>query len=133
VIAPALPEDEDYLRELGVAEVVPRDVDVAATVREAHPEGVDAILDLVSQEPDASLLKTGGRLASTLGAAGEGAGRFDIVAEPTPANLQRLAQLLDDGTLRVYIQRSYALEEAAEALGALQSTHTQGKLGLSVA
>jgi len=133
VIAPALPEDEDYLRELGVAEVVPRDVDVAATVREAHPESVDAILDLVSQEPDASLLKTGGRLASTLGAAGEGAGRFDIVAEPTPANLQRLAQLLDDGTLRVYIQRSYALEEAAEALGALQSTHTQGKLGLSVA
>ena len=133
VIAPALPEDEDYLRELGVAEVVPRDGDVGATVRAAHPDGVDAILDLVSQEPDASLLKTGGSLASTLGAAGEGAGRFNIMAEPTPPNLQRLAEHLDDGTLRVHIQRSYALEEAAEALGALQSTHTQGKLSLSVA
>jgi NADPH:quinone reductase-like Zn-dependent oxidoreductase len=133
VIAPALPEDEDYLRELGVAEVVPRDADLAATIREAHLDGVDAVLDVVSREPDTSLLKAGGRLASTLGAAGEGSGRFNIMADPTAANLQRLAELLADGTLRVYIQRSYALEEAAEALGALPSTHTQGKLGLTIA
>ncbi|MGH3134755.1 MAG: NADP-dependent oxidoreductase [Gaiellaceae bacterium] len=133
VIAPALPEDEDYLRELGVAEVVGRNGDVEAAVRDAHPQGVDAILDLVSQEPDASLLKEGGRLASTLGAAGEGTGRFNVMAEPTPANLQRLAELLDDGTIRVFIQRSYALEEAAEALGALPTTHTQGKLALKIA
>ena len=133
VVAPALPEDEDYLRELGVAEIVDRIGDVAAATRDAHPDGVDAILDVVSQEPDASLLKSGGRLASTLGAAGEGAGRVNIVAEPTPANLQRLAELLDAGTLRVHIQRSYPLEEAAEALSALQATHTQGKLGVSIA
>jgi NADPH:quinone reductase len=132
VIAPALPEDEDYLRELGVSEVVPREGDVAATVREAHPGGVDAILDVVSQAPDTSLLKADGRLASTLGAAGEDAGRFNIMAEPTAPNLQRLAELLGDRALRVYIQGSYTLEEAAEALGALATTHTQGKLGLNV-
>jgi NADPH:quinone reductase-like Zn-dependent oxidoreductase len=132
VIAPALPEDGDYLRDLGVGELVDRNADVAATVRDAHPAGVDAILDVVSQTPDASLLKEGGRLASTIGAAGEGDNRFNIVAEPTPTNLQRLAALLDDGTLRVPIQRSYPLEQAGDVLQALSATHTQGKLGLTI-
>jgi NADPH:quinone reductase-like Zn-dependent oxidoreductase len=133
VIAPALPGDHDYLREFGVSELVDRNADVAAAVREAHPGGVDAILDVVSQAPDASLLNDGGRLASPLGAAGEGPGRFNLMAQPTPANLQRLAELLDAGTLRVPIQRSYPLEQAGEALQALPATHTQGKLGLIVA
>jgi NADPH:quinone reductase-like Zn-dependent oxidoreductase len=133
VIAPALAEDHAYLRVLGVGELVDRDSDVAATVRSAHPEGVDAILDVVSPTPDASLLKEGGRLASTLGAAGEGEGRFNLMAEPTPANLERLAGLLDAGALRVSIQRSYGLEQAGEALEDLPGTHTQGKLGVTIA
>jgi NADPH:quinone reductase-like Zn-dependent oxidoreductase len=133
VIAPALPEDDDYLRGLGVAELIDLNADVGVAVREAHPEGVDAILDVVSQAPDASLLKPVGRLASTLNAAGEGPGRANVVAEPTPTNLRRLAELLEQGTIDVFIQRSYELEQAGEALGALTATHTQGKLGLNVA
>jgi NADPH:quinone reductase-like Zn-dependent oxidoreductase len=132
VVAPALPEDEEYLRGLGVAEVLDRSGDVGASVRASHPDGVDAILDLVSQAPDTSLLKEDGRLASTLGAAGEGEGRCNVMAQPTPANLARLAALLDDGTLRIRIQRSYDLEQAGEALQALPATHTQGKLGLTI-
>lgn len=131
VIAPALPEDHDYLRGLGVTELVDRNSDVSAAVREAHPDGVDAILDLALPTPDASLLKDVGRLASPLGAAGEGPGRFNIMAEPTPANLQRLAELLDAGALRVPIQRSYQLEQAGEALQVL-AAHHQGKLGLKI-
>lgn len=133
VSAPALPEDHDYLHGLGISELVDRNADLAAAVREAHPDGVDAVLDVVSPTPDASLLKEGGRLASPIGAAGEGTGRFNIMAEPTPANLQRLAELLDSGALRVPIQRSYRLEEAGDALQALPGTHTQGKLGLTIA
>jgi NADPH:quinone reductase-like Zn-dependent oxidoreductase len=133
VIAPALPEDHDYLRGLGVSELVDRDSDVGAAVRELHPDGVDALLDAVSQTPDTSLLKEGARLASPLGGAGEGPGRFNIGAEPTPANLRRLAELLEAGTLRVPIQRSYRLEQADEALQALPTTHTQGKLSLTIA
>ena len=75
----------------------------------------------------------GGRIASPLGAAGEGAGRFNLWAQPTPANLQRLAELLDAGALRVAIQRSYRLEQAGEALQALPTAHTQGKLSLTIA
>jgi NADPH:quinone reductase len=133
VIAPALPEDHDYLRALGVSELIDRNGEAVAEIREAHSTGVDAILDLVSPTPDTSLLKDGGRLASTLGAAGEGPGRFNIVAEPTRANLERLAQLLDSGALRLQIQRGYDLEEAGEALQALPTTHTRGKLGLAIA
>jgi NADPH:quinone reductase-like Zn-dependent oxidoreductase len=133
VIAPALPEDHDHLRGFGAGELVDRNADVGAAVRELRPDGVEAILDLVSPTPDASLLKEDGRLASSVGAAGEGTGRFNIMAEPTPANLQRLAELLDTGTLRVPIQRSYRLEQAGEALQALPTTHTRGKLSLAIA
>lgn len=133
VIAPALAEDEDYLRDLGVRVLLDRNADIAAAVREAHPEGVDAILDVTSQAPDVSLLEESGRLASPLGAAGEGPGRFNVMAVPTPANLQRLGELLETGSLRVPIQRSYTLEQAGEALQALPTTHIQGKLSVTIA
>lgn len=133
VIAPVFAEGHDYLRGLGVSELIDRNADVSAAVRETHPDGVEAILDLALPAPDTSLLKDGGRLASPLGAAGEGPGRFNIMAEPTPANLQRLAELLDDGALRVPIQRSYQLEQADEALQALPTIHTRGKISLTIA
>ena len=123
VIAPALAEDDDYLRELGVSEILDRDAEL--------PAGFDAILDLVSYAPRDALLNERGRLASPLGAAGEGPQRFNLVAQPTPANLERVAELLDSGALRVHIQRSYELAQAAEALEAL-SGHKRGKLGLAI-
>jgi NADPH:quinone reductase-like Zn-dependent oxidoreductase len=55
------------------------------------------------------------------------------MAVPSPANLQRLGELLRTGALRIPIQQSYPLEQAGEALQALPTTHTRGKLGLTVA
>jgi NADPH:quinone reductase len=133
VIAPALAEDEAYLRELGASEILDRTADLQAAIRERYPDGVDAILDLVSYTPQEALLREGGRLASPLGAAGEGSGRFNLMAQPTPQNLQRLAELLDSRAIRVRIQRSYTLEQAGEALQAFAATHTQGKLSLTIA
>jgi NADPH:quinone reductase-like Zn-dependent oxidoreductase len=60
------------------------------------------------------------------------AGRFNVVAESTPDKLQRLAELFDDGVLRVPIQKRYELEQAGEALQAFISEHTQGKLGIII-
>ena len=138
VIAPALPEDEQYLRGLGVSELFDRGADTAAAVRERHPDGVDALLELVSYAPDgfnasAAALKAGGRGASPLGAAGDGHGRTNLMAMPSLENLQRLAQLLDAGLLRVPIQSSYGLDQAGDALQALGTTHTRGKLGIQIA
>jgi NADPH2:quinone reductase len=138
VFAPALAEDEEYLRGLGVTEIVARDGDVAAAVREIHPDGVDAVIDLVSYTPDAfgvyaAALRPDGRASSPLSGVKAGPGRFPVMAQPDSAALERLAGLLDAGTLRVPIQRRYGFGEAGEALTALPATHTQGKLAISVA
>jgi NADPH:quinone reductase-like Zn-dependent oxidoreductase len=134
VLAPALPEDEQCLRDLGVSEMFARNGDVAAAVRERHPDGADAVLDLVSYAPGAfdAAVKSGGRMASPNGAAGDGPGRTNIMAAPTRGNLERLGRLLADGTLRVLVQTTYELAQAADALGALGTSHTQGKLAIRV-
>jgi NADPH:quinone reductase len=134
ILAPALPEDEIFLSDLGVGEVLPRDGDAAELVRERYPDGVDALLDLVNYEPGAydAALKPGARVASSSGAAGEGPGRTNVMAEPTAENLQRLSALLADGTLRIPVQATYELAQAPEALAALTGEHTQGKLGIQV-
>jgi len=51
ILAPGLPEDETFLRELGVGDVLPRDADIAQLVRDRVPDGVDALLDLVNYAP----------------------------------------------------------------------------------
>lgn len=132
VIAPALPEDVDYLRGLGVAEVLDRGADLDTAIRETSRGGVDAILDVASFAPQDAVLKATGRLASALGAAGDGPGRFNIAAQPATENLSRVAELLDGGTLRVPLRGSYDLGQAGEALATFTSTHTQGKLGIDV-
>ena len=132
VIAPAFAEDEEYLRDLGTAEILDRDADLDTALRERHAEGVDAILDVVNYAPQEQLLKAAGRLASPLGAAGEGPQRFNLMTQPAPEDLRRLAELMDNGTLRVHIQESYELERAGEALQALTENHTQGKLSITM-
>ena len=134
VVAPALPEDEPYLRELGVSVLLPREGDLAAAARERHPDGFDAVLDLVNYAPDvpAALVKDGGRVASPTGAAGEGPGRTMVMAAPTPENLERLGALLAEGTLRLPVHATYEFAQAPEALTALATTHTQGKLAIRI-
>jgi NADPH2:quinone reductase len=138
VIAPALPEDEEYLRELGVGEILPREADVAALVHERYPEGIEALLDLVSYAPEgfdahAEVLHDDGRGASPLSAAGEGSERHNVGAVPSQENLQRLPRLLEAGTLKVNIQQTYEFDQAGEALRALGTEHTQGKRAIRVA
>jgi NADPH:quinone reductase-like Zn-dependent oxidoreductase len=52
---------------------------------------------------------------------------------PTPSNLERLAHLLDAGSLRVHIQDTYGLEEAGAALQALAGAHVQRKIAIRIA
>ena len=51
---------------------------------------------------------------------------------PTAENLERLAGLLADGTLRAPIQGSYPLAQAGRALQTLTGQHTQGKLAITI-
>jgi NADPH:quinone reductase len=134
VLAPALPEAEAFLRELGVSDVLPRDGDIGQLVRDLVPGGVDALLDLVNYAPGSydAALKPDACVASPTGAAGEGPGRTNVMSAPTAENLKRLGALLADGTLRIPVQATYQLAEAPEALAALAGEHTQGKLAIEV-
>jgi NADPH2:quinone reductase len=79
----------------------------------------------------ASLVKDAGRVASPTGAAGEGRGRTMVMAAPTTENFERLGSLLAD-VLRVPIHAKYELSLAPDALAALGTTRTRGKLAIRV-
>ena len=130
VVAPGLAEDADYLTGIGVGEILDRNADLATALGGRQ---VDAILDVVSFAPQETLLSASTRLASSNGAAGDGPGRFNLYAQPSPENLERLAGLLDAGTIRVSIQERFELAQAGEALGFLAAGHTRGKIAVSVA
>ena len=136
VAAPALAEDEQFLRGLGVDELLPRDGDLVAAARRRYPSGVDALVDAVTPyqpTPYDGVLAEGGRIASPTNAAGEGPGRTNVMHAPSRHLLDRIAQLLADGTITVPIQQTFELAQAPEALRALAASHTQGKLALRVA
>ncbi|MEU0250406.1 NADP-dependent oxidoreductase [Streptomyces sp. NPDC006235] len=136
VLAPGLPEDEEYLSGLGVSEVLPRGDGVIAAVRKQHPGGVDALLDAVTAyeiTPFADVVRDGGRIASPADAAGYGPGRTNVTHGPCTEILQRVARHLVDGTITIPIQESYDLADAPKALEALTAHHTRGKIAVRVA
>jgi NADPH2:quinone reductase len=136
VLASGRPEDEEFLRGLGVDEVFPREGDLVAAVRERYPDGVDALVDVVTPmqpTPYDGVLRDGGRVASSTNAAGEGPGRTNLVHAPSREALHRIAGLLVDGTLRVPIQQTFELERAPEAMQTWAGGHTQGKIALRAA
>ena len=142
VIATAAPEDEARLRELGAAETIDfTPGDVAGAVRERYPDGVDALIDLVTPadrfDEVATLVKDGGRVATTTGAADADAlAKRDIAttavwASAEPETLARLAEHADAGRLRVTIDRSYPLDQALAGLDDFRGG-THGKIGIAV-
>ncbi len=125
------PEEEAKVRELGAASVVDYTGDVAALVREAHPEGADAVLHFAGDPVALSgALKSGGTLVSTLimdpsQVQLEEVTVVPIFAQSTTATLERIAQSHADGAATVTIQREYPLDQATAAL----ADFTQGTLG----
>ena len=133
IVAPALAEDADYLRKLGVGEQLDRRGDVVAAVRDRHPDGVDALLDLVSYAPGAfdGAIRDSARVVSSNGAAGEGPCRTNVMAVPSEDHLRRLAALLDDGTLQTHVHDIFDFDRATYALQTLATEHVRGKLAIS--
>ncbi len=144
VIATARTEDQEYLRSLGAAETVDfTQSNVVEAVRTSHPGGVDAVLDVVSGSAAighvAQALRTGGRLLSTVYAvdpaqfAERGITAVNVVRPQGAAVLRRLSRMVEAGELRVPVQATLPLEEAARAQELLQHGHVRGKLVLTVA
>jgi NADPH:quinone reductase-like Zn-dependent oxidoreductase len=143
VIGTTTAEDEPRLRDLGAAETIDfRQQDVVSVVRERYPDGVEGLIDVVKRSDgfaaNAELVRSGGRAASTVGAADvealaeRGVTATNVVASPEPAVLARLAEIADAGGLTVTIQDEYRLEAAEDALRAFAESGTRGKVALAV-
>jgi NADPH2:quinone reductase len=123
VIATAHTDAErDLVTALGASEVVDHTGDVVATVRTAHPDGVDAVVHLAGDPAGVlGLVTPGGRFVSTLlgspdQVAAESVTVVAVFATPSTEVLERLAADQAAGDTRVSIQRTYPLTEAGQAL-----------------
>ena len=128
----------DHLRDLGADEVVDfTRGPTAEQVASAHPEGVDAVLDLVSTpgqaEPLVDLLKEGGVAISTNGAldvdamAARNLRGVNFYSDATPEALATVAGLAATGRLRVTIDAEVPLAEAPAAVAQARAGHARGK------
>lgn len=131
-------EARRLVTELGAAEVVDYEGDVAAAVLTSHLDGVDAVLNFAG-DPVALLpiVRPGGRFLSTLLMSpdqlpSESVTVVAIYADPALATLDRLAANQAEGCTRVVIQQTFPLNEAPDALAAF-AAGTLGKLGITVA
>ncbi|WP_030165391.1 NADP-dependent oxidoreductase [Spirillospora albida] len=127
VIATARPDMADELRRLGADEIVDHGVGpLNRRVVAAHPDGVDIVLDMVSDrqgtERLAQLVRPGGVYLSTTWSVNPDAmaarqirgGNPEV--RPSAELLGRLTALIDAGGLEVRIERTVPLADAPAAL-----------------
>jgi NADPH2:quinone reductase len=134
--------DAAEARRLGAEEVYDtKAVDVVAALRESHPDGVDAVLDLVNGSEairlDAEILKSRGSLVSTIHAADEAwfaerhikAHNIAPNSNPleSPQGLNQVARMLADGTITARNRSTVELNDAGQMLERLRNGGLSGK------
>ncbi|MEA2677356.1 MAG: hypothetical protein QOJ81_1497, partial [Chloroflexota bacterium] len=143
VVALVRPENADYARELGAAEVVDHTApDMVERLRAAYPAGVDSVADF-SGSPElvaalAAIVRDGGRITSSIGKAREA-----VPAErgltPHAANAverSRLPEVLEPlaaGKLKPPQLTIVPLDKAGEALAESRAKHGVGKTIIRIA
>lgn len=136
IIATASAANTDYVQSLGVGRVI----DYAAQPFEQQVSDVDVVLDLVGGETQArswQTLRSGGVLVSTLGVPEsgipEGINAVSIVVDlKVSSQLKQIAELIDNGQVKVNVEQTFPLAEAAKAQEVSQHGHPRGKLVLQV-
>lgn len=139
VVGTGSARSRDLLVGLGVDEFVDRE----AARFEERARDVDVVLDpLAGETRDRSwaVLRDGGMVVSIVGGPfevpeahrGRCRGRWMMV-QPSAPQLEQIARALEGGSLRVAIERTLPLAEAAEAHRLSEAGHVRGKLVLEVA
>ncbi|MFI0482447.1 NADP-dependent oxidoreductase [Actinomadura sp. 9N215] len=144
VIATARDDMAGTMRRLGADETVAysrngdsADDDLNARVLAVHNDGIDAVLDVVSDTPAtediAQLLRPGGTYASSVWAVNpdsmeaKGLRGVNVDGGLSPDVLDRLSDLVDASDLRVRVEREVPLEDAPDALAANRAGGARGK------
>lgn len=141
VIATGLPEEEAYLCELGAVDIVDFRGGTPTLVAARYPGGVDHLVDMAGSDEEfaelASLVRRGGRIASTLSRAeGEllpkGVVGRDCYTSHDRALLDLAGRLVAEGELRVPIARNCTLDELPGALHSLRDHPVHGKIAVLI-
>ncbi|MEU5903055.1 zinc-binding dehydrogenase [Micromonospora sp. NPDC047527] len=109
--------------------------DVPAQVRELAPSGVDGVIDLVggdSLRAIAGLVKDAKQLLSAADSIVSELGGEYLTRRLGRASLEAVAALMVDGTIDPQITRTFTFDQSAEALAAVETGHTTGKLVIAV-
>ena len=142
VIGTATAAKHERLKELGTSEEIDySELDFVEAVRESRPGGVDVVFDLFGGETlwrSVDIVADGGRIVSIADPLTDdhyrqrGIRPAYVFVRPSGSQLAELARLMDAGALRVELEASYPLAEAAQALERLEGGRVQGKLALEV-
>lgn len=123
-IGTAREENHEFLRSLGAVECIDyRSGDL--------PKQVDCVLDTIGGETLERSFEIADRVCSIVQPI-SGRGRFYHYVRPDGAGLAELARLLDQEAVRVEVQETFPLEEAAGAHELLEAGHVRGKIALRV-
>lgn len=137
VIATARREDFELLRSLGADETI----DYIKEDFESRARDIDLVIDLVggeAQQRSWNVVKEGGAIISTLEQPSEEAASRKhaqgkvFMAQPKAEQLKQIAQLIDEGRVKVEVREVLPLEQARLAHDDLERRHVQGKVVLSV-
>jgi NADPH:quinone reductase-like Zn-dependent oxidoreductase len=135
VITDAKSEDEELVRSFGPDVIVPRSEDWAAAVREAAPDGLDAVYDTALLKHAAlPAIRDGGQIAVVRGwdeadpDRGIEVQRVMVfgVLERTDW-LEELRELASEGTLTLRVAGEYPPERAAEAHRVMDAGGLRGR------
>ncbi|MET7616206.1 NADP-dependent oxidoreductase [Streptomyces sp. NPDC005408] len=138
VLAAVRGDEHSRMSALGAAATLDStSSDLGTAVRDACPDGVDALVDLVSADPssfaaNAALVHAGGLALTTRGVAGEaglpaGVEGIDFQQRASAALLDTLAAAAADGSLRTPVNAELPLEKAPDALAQSRAGGARGK------
>jgi NADPH:quinone reductase-like Zn-dependent oxidoreductase len=139
VIGTASTRNLDFVRSLGADEII----DYKNTKFEEVVNNVDVVLDAVggeTQQRSWGVLKPGGILVSITASShpsSETAAEYGVRAVAMVVHLEgkyltEIATLLDNGTIKTYVDRILPLTEARQAHELIESGGTRGKIVLQV-
>lgn len=142
VVATAREPRHAWLKELGADEVI----DYTRQPFENVTGDIDVVIDLIGtlDNTDARsvpVTRPGGLVVAIPGGVSErlatvaaqaGVRTSPFLVEPDATALNTIAGLVDSGAVQVEVERSFALEEAAEAHRLGETNRTRGKLVLTV-
>ncbi|WP_336367412.1 NADP-dependent oxidoreductase [Marinobacter sp. C2H3] len=138
VIATASARNRDFLAELGVHEVI--DYHDSDFTEECY--GLDMVLDLMGGDIGKRSLQTLGEqgvlvtiptvTADEIISAAEvmGLRAHGMTVRPDVFHLEEIAELIEDGDVRVHVDQSFSLDQARAAHETLEGGHVRGKLVL---